>query len=133
MYVGGDGYDQAQQRWLLERLPQASASSWPGSGHFPHLAHPRRFAELLAGTATWATGDRATTSLAMSVRADRLTRVWRAMTTGRGDTLVLALPLVFDGCVDRWLVAKSTWRDTWRASLTLALLVIATVAAVSPP
>jgi pimeloyl-ACP methyl ester carboxylesterase len=26
---------------------------WSGSGHFPHLAHPRRFAELLAETSTW--------------------------------------------------------------------------------
>jgi predicted lysophospholipase L1 biosynthesis ABC-type transport system permease subunit len=33
--------------------------------------------------------------------------------------------------VDRWLVAKSTWRDTWRASVTLAILIIATVAAVA--
>lgn len=32
-------------------LPQATITVWPASGHFPHLAHPRRFAECLAATA----------------------------------------------------------------------------------
>ena len=39
--------------------------------------------------------------------------------------------MAFNVGVDRWLVAKSTWRDSWRASVTLAVLIIATVAAVS--
>lgn len=26
---------------------------WDGSGHFPHLAHPDRFADVLAATAAW--------------------------------------------------------------------------------
>jgi len=26
----------------------------PGSGHFPHIAHPKQFAETLAATSTWA-------------------------------------------------------------------------------
>jgi len=67
VFVGGDAYDPAQQQWLVERLPRASASSWPGSGHFPHLAHPRRFAELLAATAAWVDGGDAATRFAVSV------------------------------------------------------------------
>lgn len=39
------------ESWLTSRVPQAQSEVWPGSGHFPQLAHPRRFAELLAGTA----------------------------------------------------------------------------------
>ena len=35
--------------WLAERLPQATLTAWPESGHFPHLAHPEAFARLLAG------------------------------------------------------------------------------------
>ena len=34
--------------WLEANLPDARTLVWPGSGHFPHLAHPRAFAELLA-------------------------------------------------------------------------------------
>ena len=37
--------------WLEANLPDARTLVWPGSGHFPHLAHPRAFAELLATTA----------------------------------------------------------------------------------
>ncbi len=33
---------------------QATVEAWSPSGHFPHLAHVTRFAELLAGTAAWA-------------------------------------------------------------------------------
>jgi pimeloyl-ACP methyl ester carboxylesterase len=36
--------------WLEANLPEARNLVWPGSGHFPHLAHPRAFAELLAAT-----------------------------------------------------------------------------------
>ncbi len=38
----------------LRELPQAEVTIWPGSGHFPHLAQPGRFAELLTATARWA-------------------------------------------------------------------------------
>jgi pimeloyl-ACP methyl ester carboxylesterase len=34
-------------------LPQVVLEVWPRSGHFPHLAHARRFAERLAATASW--------------------------------------------------------------------------------
>ena len=40
--------------WLTANLPTARSMVWPNSGHFPHLAHPHRFAELLAETASWA-------------------------------------------------------------------------------
>ena len=40
--------------WLRTNLPGARTLVWPQSGHFPHLAHPRRFAELLAETGAWA-------------------------------------------------------------------------------
>ena len=37
-------------------VPQASAEVWPDTGHFPHLAQPRRFAALLAATGRWPAG-----------------------------------------------------------------------------
>lgn len=52
--IAGDGFSDDDQAWLLERLPQATITVWPGGGHFPHLAHPRRFAEHLAATAAHA-------------------------------------------------------------------------------
>ena len=39
--------------WMRERIPQADVTVWNGTGHFPHLAHPDRFAEILASTADW--------------------------------------------------------------------------------
>jgi pimeloyl-ACP methyl ester carboxylesterase len=39
--------------WIQANLPDARIVVWSGSGHFPHLAHPRRFAAILAETATW--------------------------------------------------------------------------------
>ena len=38
---------------MQRELPQAEVMVWPGSGHFPHLAQPARFAGLLAATAGW--------------------------------------------------------------------------------
>ncbi len=37
-----------------ERRPGAAIVVLPGSGHFPHIAHPKQFAETLAATSTWA-------------------------------------------------------------------------------
>lgn len=45
----GPGY----RDWLGRVLPQAAVEVWPGGGHFPHLAHPGRFARCLAATARW--------------------------------------------------------------------------------
>jgi pimeloyl-ACP methyl ester carboxylesterase len=43
--------DQADATWLSAHLPQAEIVVWPVGHHFPHLAHPARFAALLAGIA----------------------------------------------------------------------------------
>lgn len=39
-----------EQQWLRERLPDAKTAVLPGSGHFPQLADPQRFAHILAAT-----------------------------------------------------------------------------------
>lgn len=36
-----------------EGLPRMTTEVWPCTGHFPHLAHPARFARRLAATAQW--------------------------------------------------------------------------------
>ena len=41
------------RKWLADSLPQATMSAWPDSGHFPHLAHPDRFADCLKATTDW--------------------------------------------------------------------------------
>jgi pimeloyl-ACP methyl ester carboxylesterase len=43
--------------WLRTNLPRASTLVWPGSGHFPPLAYPTRFAELLDSTSAWRWDD----------------------------------------------------------------------------
>jgi pimeloyl-ACP methyl ester carboxylesterase len=48
LVVAGDDLEPAYRQWLTEALPQATVKVWPGSGHFPHVAHPARFAECLA-------------------------------------------------------------------------------------
>ncbi len=52
--VSGRDPSPAELTWLAEHLPESRTLVWPGSGHFPPIAHPRRFAELLAETAAWA-------------------------------------------------------------------------------
>ena len=52
-YVGGHDPGPEYLEWLNRELPQAAAEIWPGSGHFPHLAQPLRFAELRAATSSW--------------------------------------------------------------------------------
>ena len=46
--VAGDDLQAGYRKWLTEMLPQATVAVWPGSGHFPHIAHPGRFAACLA-------------------------------------------------------------------------------------
>jgi pimeloyl-ACP methyl ester carboxylesterase len=43
--------DRSDRAWLNDRLPQAEIVVWPVEHHFPHLAHPARFAALLTGLA----------------------------------------------------------------------------------
>jgi pimeloyl-ACP methyl ester carboxylesterase len=40
--------DAADVTWLVERVPQAEVVVWPVEHHFPHLARPRLFVQLLA-------------------------------------------------------------------------------------
>ncbi|HUZ25840.1 MAG TPA: alpha/beta hydrolase [Streptosporangiaceae bacterium] len=51
LVVTGADPEPEYQKWLSKTLPQAAITVWPASGHFPHLAHPDRFAECLAATA----------------------------------------------------------------------------------
>ena len=43
----------ALAQFFAARGLAARIEAWDGTGHFPHLAHPARFAELLATTAGW--------------------------------------------------------------------------------
>lgn len=53
LFIAGYEVEPGYQDWLQDALPLATVMAWPGSGHFPHLAHPRRFARCLAATARW--------------------------------------------------------------------------------
>ncbi|MEE6259783.1 alpha/beta fold hydrolase [Plantactinospora sonchi] len=48
-YVTGAEPDPAYRSWLETNLPEVTITVLPGSGHFPHLAHPDALARLLAG------------------------------------------------------------------------------------
>jgi pimeloyl-ACP methyl ester carboxylesterase len=48
LVVAGEDLEPGYQEWLTEILPQAAVTVWPGSGHFPHIAQPGRFAACLA-------------------------------------------------------------------------------------
>jgi pimeloyl-ACP methyl ester carboxylesterase len=52
-FIAGHQWDQAETQRVREALPHATVTVVPGSGHFPHLADPDRFARLLAGTGRW--------------------------------------------------------------------------------
>ena len=56
--VAGDEQRDGYERWLSDVLPRATIEVWPRSGHFPHLAHPARFAATLNETADWPRHDR---------------------------------------------------------------------------
>ena len=53
LVVAGGDLDPDYEQWLHRMLPQATVAVWPGSGHFPHLAHPKSFAACLAAAAHW--------------------------------------------------------------------------------
>lgn len=52
LVIAGADLEPDYHAWLSKTLPQVAITVWPGSGHFPHLAHPDRFAECLAATAS---------------------------------------------------------------------------------
>lgn len=51
LFIAGHEVDPGYSAWLTRVLPRATIEVWPGSGHFPHLAHPARLAQCLAATA----------------------------------------------------------------------------------
>lgn len=53
LFVAGHPVEAEYLDWLGQRLPQAAVHVLPDSGHFPQLAHPARFAAVLAATAQW--------------------------------------------------------------------------------
>jgi pimeloyl-ACP methyl ester carboxylesterase len=53
LVVAGDDLEPRYRKWLMETLPHATITVWPGSGHFPHLAHPDLFAACLSATGQW--------------------------------------------------------------------------------
>jgi pimeloyl-ACP methyl ester carboxylesterase len=54
-YVAVVGHEPSPEdaAWIRSNMPAMRTEVLPHSGHFPHLAHPRRFAEILAETGTW--------------------------------------------------------------------------------
>lgn len=50
-FVLGRELDLPEQQWLRERLPEATITVIPGSGHFPQLGDPQHFANILTTTA----------------------------------------------------------------------------------
>jgi pimeloyl-ACP methyl ester carboxylesterase len=52
--VVGQEPSPAEAAWIVDHLPDLQTLVWPGSGHFPQLAHPDKFAELLDSTSSWA-------------------------------------------------------------------------------
>jgi pimeloyl-ACP methyl ester carboxylesterase len=57
-YVAVSGHEPSPEdaSWIHDNLPNLRIEAWPQSGHFPHLAHPQRFATLLAETGAWTLG-----------------------------------------------------------------------------
>jgi len=47
-YIAGGPVEPGYRSWLEAALPGVSITELPGSGHFPHLAHPARVATILA-------------------------------------------------------------------------------------
>jgi pimeloyl-ACP methyl ester carboxylesterase len=48
LFVAGHEVEPAYRVWLSQVLPRSNVAVLPGSGHFPHLAHPGKFAQYLA-------------------------------------------------------------------------------------
>lgn len=69
-------------RSFRDALPQVEIEIWAGTGHFPHLARPGRFAQRLAATVGWQPG--ATPQWATATVQNK-TRAWQSGTAGQGD------------------------------------------------
>ena len=50
LMIVGEELSREDATFMQEILPDALKEVWPNSGHFPHLAHPKRFAKVLAET-----------------------------------------------------------------------------------
>jgi pimeloyl-ACP methyl ester carboxylesterase len=55
LVVAGEDLEADYRDWLAEMLPHATITVWPGSGHFPHIAHAGRFAACLAAAGSGGT------------------------------------------------------------------------------
>jgi pimeloyl-ACP methyl ester carboxylesterase len=53
MAVVGHALSHEDAAWVSSNMPGMRTEVLPHSGHFPHLAHPHRLAELLAETSSW--------------------------------------------------------------------------------
>jgi pimeloyl-ACP methyl ester carboxylesterase len=51
--VMGSELAPADRSWFEANLPGTVVLGWPECGHLPQLAHPQRFARVLAATAAW--------------------------------------------------------------------------------
>lgn len=49
-WVTGAEPDPAEREWMTGLLPELEITVMPGSGHFPHLAHPNRLAAMITAT-----------------------------------------------------------------------------------
>lgn len=52
-FILGRQLEASEAQWLRDRLPDATITVVPGSGHFPQLGDPQRFAQILDTTAAW--------------------------------------------------------------------------------
>jgi pimeloyl-ACP methyl ester carboxylesterase len=66
LVVAGDDLEASYREWLTDVLPRATVTVWPGSGHFPHVVYPGRFAGCLAGGG-WGGSSAAIIASAMKV------------------------------------------------------------------
>lgn len=55
----GSPIDPGSEALIARVVPDATVLTWPGTGHFPHLARVAEFAQLLADTGGWQPGARA--------------------------------------------------------------------------
>lgn len=80
---------------FTDALSRMTTEVWAGTGHFPHLAHPARFARRLAATAQWpggpAAGDTARDQAAGSLTPADMDRIVDAHFDAerRGDTAAI--------------------------------------------